>query len=216
MAGVTASPGWGRRGRVPLAALTGPVLPCLALLALSEPVSAADWQPKEVVKTYTVSGQSGIELYRSIGENGPTAGVGRAIAVTDFKLLWSRDYRPQADGSCVLAKARPNLTITYRLPKPKGKLPPGTKERWARFIAGIEAHERVHGEMIVDLVKAIEAYSVGLTVADDPGCKKIRTQLTARLSELSQEQRAKSRDFDKVELNDGGNVHQLVLGLVNE
>jgi predicted secreted Zn-dependent protease len=73
----------------------------------------------------------------------------------------------------------------------------------------------VHGEMIVAMVKEIEAFSVGLSAPDDPNCKKIRTRLQERLAELSQAQRQKSRDFDKVELSDGGNVHQLILDLVN-
>src|SRR5690606_40679606 len=76
----------------------------------------AQWKPVEKIENYRVSGQSGIELYRSIGEHGPKVGVGRVIAYTDFKLLWSRDYRPQKDGSCTLVSARPSLTITYRLP----------------------------------------------------------------------------------------------------
>ena len=65
------------------------------------------------------------------------------------------------------------------------------------------------------MVKEIEAFSVGLSAPDDPNCKKIRTRLTERLAQISQAQRQKSRDFDRVELNDGGNVHLLILDLVN-
>ncbi|MEW9616119.1 hypothetical protein AB3G45_20085 [Shinella sp. S4-D37] len=36
-----------------------------------------------------------------------------------------------------------------------------------------------------------------------------------KLGELSDAQRARSRAFDAVELTDGGNVHRLVLGLVD-
>lgn len=39
--------------------------------------------------------------------------------------------------------------------------------------------------------------------------------MTKRLGEISRAQRQKSRDFDKAELSDGGNVHQLILNLVN-
>jgi len=186
----------------------------LAALVAAMPAQA-DWKPVERVQTYAISGATGIALYESIGARGPQVGIGRAIAYTDFDLKWSRDYRPQSDGSCQLVTARPHLIITYRLPKPSAALPAPTRALWATFIAGVEAHERVHGAMIVDMVKAIEAVSVGLTVADDPGCRKIRTELTAKLAALSQEQRAKSRDFDRRELADGGNVHRLILALVN-
>jgi len=175
----------------------------------------AEWKPVDKVETYAVSGQSGLDLYRSIGEHGPKIGIGRAIAYTTFDLKWSRDYRPQKDGACKLASARPHLIVITKLPKPSGRLSPATQAAWDSFIAGITAHERVHGEIIVDMVRKIEAMSVGLTVAADPGCSKIRQELTRRLGELSQAQRAASREFDKVEMSDGGNVHRLILALVN-
>ena len=186
----------------------------LAGLPVSLPAAAADWKPVEKIVTYAISGRTGIELYRSIGENGPKIGVGRAIAYTDFDLKWSRNYVPER-GGCTLAAARPHLIITYRLPKPKGTLPPETRPRWKRFIDGIEKHERVHGALIVELVEKIEAVSVGLRTEDDPKCRKIRAALTEKLAALSQEQRRKSREFDQVEMSQGGNVQQLVLALVN-
>lgn len=186
----------------------------LAVLA-AVPLAHAGWKPVEHVEHYRVSGRTGIELYRSIGENGPTVGVGRAIAFTDFKLLWSRDYRPQPDGSCKLVTARPSLTITYRLPKASAELPAATKQAWQTFLAGITAHEKVHGDIIVDMVKQIEAVSVGLTASDDRECRKVREALQGKLGALSQAQRQKSRDFDRDEMSDGGNVHRLILALVN-
>lgn len=190
------------------------VLCLLALVAISAS-AAADWRPVERVEHYTVNGTTGIDLYRSIGERGPSVGIGRAIAYTDFDLLWSRDYRPQADGSCVLASARPSLTITYRLPRPAGPLPPATQRLWDVFIAGVEKHERVHGEIILDMTRQIEAVSVGLSAENDPGCQKVRAELQRKLVGISEERHARNREFDRVELSEGGNVHQLVLALVN-
>ena len=192
------------------------VLVGFAAAMLLAGVARADWKPVEKTEHYNVSGKSGIELYRSIGERGPKVGVGRAIAYTDFKLLWSRDYRPQPDGSCTLVTARPSLTINYRLPRASGDMPAPVKRKWDVFAAGVAAHEKVHGEFIIDLVKAIEKTSIGLTAPNDPKCQKVRAELQTRLGPLSDEQRKRSREFDAVELRDGGNVHQLVLDLVNE
>ncbi|RJT36410.1 DUF922 domain-containing protein [Mesorhizobium waimense] len=192
----------------------------LATLLPSVSALAPDWKPVEKVETYAITGQTAPELYGSIGERGPLIGkdvVGnkvRVIAHTNFKLTWTRDYRPEG-GACVLKTARPKLIITYTLPKPAGPLPAAESKGWEVFIAGLAAHERVHGAQIVDMVRKIEAVSVGLTVADDPGCKKIRTELTNRLSELSQAQRQASRDFDRVEFGPGGNLQRLVLAFVN-
>ncbi|TPK57802.1 DUF922 domain-containing protein [Mesorhizobium sp. B2-4-19] len=189
---------------------------CLLLAALvALPVTAhAQWKPLEKVETYAISGQSGPDLYRSIGENGPNVGVARAIAHTNFKLTWTRDYQARA-GACVLVSAKPKLVITYTLPSPSAPLPPAIQKNWEVFLAGVSAHEKVHGATIVDMVRKIEAATVGLTVADDPKCSKIRTEMTKRLSALSQAQRQASRDFDRVELGPGGNLQRLILALVN-
>ncbi|WP_370881116.1 DUF922 domain-containing Zn-dependent protease [Rhizobium mesoamericanum] len=187
------------------------------LLAASvlQPIEArAEWQPVEQVKTYAVTGSSGAALYDSIGERGPELGGARAVAHTTFKLTWTRKYERRGN-ACVLAVARPKLIITYTLPKPATKLPTATQVSWATFIAGIEKHERVHGDYIKEMVRDIEAMSVGLSADDDPECSKIRLELTKRLGELSARQRQQGRDFDKVEMSEGGNIRRLVLQLVN-
>ncbi|MFS8053111.1 DUF922 domain-containing protein [Rhizobium sp. BR 317] len=189
----------------------------LAVCFASLPIVAhAQWQAIETVKTYAVAGKSGAELYESIGGRGPEVGSKvRAIAYTGFKLTWTRKYEPQGD-ACVLVSAQPKLIITYTLPKPAEQLPVSTRKSWDTFIAGVHKHELVHGDMIKDMVKEIEAMSVGLTATDDPDCRKIRNDLTKRLSEISNKQRQRARDFDKTELSDGGNLQQLVLKLVRE
>ncbi len=188
----------------------------LAALLLPAPGPlAAEWKAVEREASYVIQGRTGPELYASIGERGPkVAGLVRTIAHTTFKLTWTRDYRPR-NGGCVLEKARPNLTITYTLPRPASRLSGPVRGNWDLFIAGVRDHEKVHGAMIKDMVREIERISVGLTVENDPDCKRIRQELTRRLALISQEQRRRSREFDRVELGDGGNIHQLILRLVN-
>ncbi|MCX8999279.1 DUF922 domain-containing protein [Rhizobiaceae bacterium BDR2-2] len=189
--------------------------PLLALSGLATPADA-QWKAAEQFVTYPVSGSTGMELYQSIGRNGPTIGNGvRTIAHTTFKLLWSRDYQ-QRGSACVLASARPSLTIIYTLPKPSGRLSPALKAKWDTFIAGIRAHEAVHGVNITDMVREIERFSVGLTAENDPGCRKVREKLQAQLKIISDARQQKERDFDRVEMGEGGNVQQLILALVNE
>ncbi len=185
----------------------------VAAVAIAAPAHAG-WKPVQIVETYRIAGTTGEELYRSIGERGPLLGPTRAIAYTDFRLTWSRDYRPQDDGSCKLVAARPKLVITTKLPEPAEKLPAATAARWQSFIAGIEAHEKVHGEMIIDMVEKIVALSDGFSHPDDPACKKIYGELKKHLAALSQEQRKLSREFDREEMRSGGNVRKLVFALV--
>ncbi|WP_347269030.1 DUF922 domain-containing protein [Paracoccus sp. (in: a-proteobacteria)] len=186
----------------------------LFLLAATAVPARADGQVAERVVTYPIAGSTGIELYRSIGERGPKVGPMRAIAHTTFDLKWSRKYEPRGD-ACVLAAARPWLTVTYTVPKPSGALSAAVRARWDVFAAGVLAHEKVHGESIKAMVRTIEGFSVGFTVDGDPGCKKIRAELTARLAAASAAQRREGRDFDREEFSDGGNMQRLILALVN-
>jgi predicted secreted Zn-dependent protease len=187
----------------------------LAAVMLQAAAARAEWQATEQIKTYAISGSTGAELYQSIGERGPQAGESRAIAHTTFKLTWTRKYEVQPDRSCKITIAKPKLIITYTLPKPSAPLAPAANASWERFVAGVETHERWHGETIKAMVKEIETFSFGLTAADDPECKKIRVVLQKRLGELSGHQRQQGRDFDHVEMGQGGNIQQLVLKLVN-
>ena len=184
----------------------------LAALFLSTP-ALADWKPIEKIDTYAVSGATAEQLYLSIGEKGPVVGTAgnarRVIAHTFFKLTWQRDYQPQGS-ACVLKTARPKLIITYTLPKPAGKLGSALQARWDAFAAGLIAHEKVHGAGIVDMVDKIIAFSTGLTAQNDPGCKKVRAELTQYLDQLSKAQRQGSRDFDRIEFGQDGNMLKLI------
>lgn len=203
-----------KRITISAAAISIASVPLLAAF----PVLCADWQPVEKVITYSIDGSTGPQLYQSIGEKGPVIGTGKSVHViahTTFKLTWTRKYVPQQDGACVLETAVPKLTILYTLPRPSAVLQSPVRENWPKFIAGIETHERGHGRHIIDMVKEIEAASVGLRVADDLGCKKIRTTLTQKLGEISDRKRERDRVFEQSEMAPGGPIQQLILALVN-
>lgn len=187
----------------------------LAAVALG-PISArADWKPIEREETYAITGTTEPELYMSIGERGPKIWSGRVIAHTNFALTWTRKYEPKADGACVLSQATPKLIITYTIPKPASPLSPTVKPRWETFITGVRDHEKVHGQFIKDMVREIEAASVGLTVPNDPKCKAIRAELTKRLGPISARKGKRDAEFDRTEMSEGGNVRRLVLAFVN-
>jgi predicted secreted Zn-dependent protease len=174
-------------------------LPALAACILATALGArAEGQVIEQEKTYAFTGKTGIELYTSICERGPKVGnQAGAIAHTNFKLTWSRKYEPQGD-TCTLVSARPKLVITYTLPKPAEKLSAATARRWEVFIDGIRRHEQVHGAHIRAMVETIEKTTIGVSVAGDPGCRKIREEIKGPLSRASLEQRRQSREFDRV------------------
>ncbi len=182
----------------------------LAGLALLFPIQVrADTIPVSE-QTYAISGTTGIELYRSIGENGPTG----AIAETRFKLTWKRLFDEEG-GACSLIRFRPEITITIHLPKPSQKLDPYMQAKWDRFISGIRTHEMQHVRMIREMVPATEASVKGARVENDKTCAKVKKEVSRRIDLMLAGYKAKSRDFDREELTNGGNVHSLILALVN-
>lgn len=188
------------------------VLTLTALVAIT-PAAA---KTIEQEKPYAITGTTGAELYASIGQNGPEVGRngGRVIAHTFFKLTWRRNYVPE-NGACTLKSATPTLIITYTLPKPANPLPPPVQKRWDIFIEGLRRHEKVHGDHIKAMLAQIEQTTIGVSVANDPGCQKIRQQIQKPLSDASIAQRQQSRDFDRVEMGAGGEIQRLILELVN-
>lgn len=193
------------------------VLTSLLLAILPASSALAEWKPIEKIETYAISGRTGPELHASMAERGPVIGKSkiRAMAYTNFKLTWVRDYQPQGD-ACVLRSARPKLVITHIFPKPAEPLPPAVRKSWEVFAAGLAAHEKVHRDMYEDMTRKIEAATIGLTVPDDRGCSKIRTEVTRRLAELSQARQKAIREFDRVEFAPRGNLQQLVVNLLME
>ncbi len=161
-------------------------------------------------KHFAISGSTGIELYESIGRNGPKG----AIAHTSYTLKWDRRFANEGKG-CRLTRARPIMAITYTYPKPGGALPARTRKLWDTFIAGVRLHEQEHGRMIRDMLAGIEASIAGLYVADDPTCQKAKRQMHRMVKDAAEAHRQRSIAYDRVEMSRGGNVHQLILALVN-
>ncbi|WP_411508178.1 DUF922 domain-containing Zn-dependent protease [Brucella anthropi] len=184
---------------------------------VTAPALAEDgWKAVEEVKTYAIAGKTGPELYESIGERGPKIGGGktRVIAHTSYVLTWDRQF-DRSNNACTILSATPKLKITYTLPKPSQKLESPVKEHWERFSEGIRKHELVHGDHARDMTREIVRRTVGLSVENDPKCQKMRKVLIKEITDMVGVQRARGRAFDRIEMGNGGNVHQLILALVN-
>lgn len=191
----------------------------LVFVLVAPPLAAQEpggWKPVEKIERYAITGQTELDLYKSIGEKGPMVRGGkvRAIAYTDFKLTWKRRYENDAAGGCRIAENTPNVTIIYRFPKPTGKLSPSVKANWATFEAGIETHERQHGQFIMQMVHKMVAETSNLSAANDPSCRQVRAELTRRLGAAFKEKSGKDAAFDKAEMGDGGTVRRLVMTFV--
>ena len=66
------------------------------------------------------------------------------------------------------------------------------------------------------MLAELRASIADITIADDATCQKAKREMTRRVKDATRAQKERSRAFDRVELSDGGTVHQLVMALVNE
>lgn len=162
---------------------------------------------------YAISGKTGMELYRSIGERGP-AGGGH-VAQTNFKLTWKRLF-DERGGDCFLVYAKPVLTITQTYPKPSNKLSSDMQRRWDKFLSGIRKHEQTHVRMIGEMVSATEASLVGMSVQGDPTCAKVKAAVKQRINEGYEAHRDRTRQYDRTDLGMGGKAFLVLEDLVNE
>jgi predicted secreted Zn-dependent protease len=169
---------------------------------------------KESTKTYAISGTTPLALYQSIGAKGPLVGTRRVIAHTTFDLKWGRDYVKNGAG-CRLTRAQPFLSVTYTLPRPASNLSGDVARRWQRFIEGIEAHEFQHGVFVQQMTTEIRDGTAVLTTdQDNANCDALRQKVQGVVAQAFNRYKARNREFEVSEMSQGGNVHQLVLALL--
>jgi predicted secreted Zn-dependent protease len=187
-------------------------MPAMALLAMASPAAAA---VKVVVKTktYVVSGETGMDLVKAMGRTGPMQGfMTRSIAQTTYTVDWSFVTRTTGR-ACRIVRADPTLHLTYTYPK-TGELPPPLAKRWRTFMAGTRRHERVHGAIAIDMVSDAARKVAGMTLADDPFCRRLRADAHRRIDGIKAGYEARQVAFDRREHGPGGRVEKLVNALI--
>lgn len=175
-----------------------------------------NWKASEETTYYAISGTTPDALYQSIGQRGPQIGSGktRVIAHTRYVLRWDRKF-DHTNGACTILSAKPKLKITYTLPKPSQTLSPSVKQDWDIFFDGIRRHELVHGDHAKEMAQDIVRETVGLSIPNDPDCKKIKKELIRIIEGHVDQQRARGRAFDHIEMGNSGNIQRLVLTFLN-
>ncbi|WFP75324.1 DUF922 domain-containing protein [Mesorhizobium sp. WSM4906] len=190
------------------------VLTCLvALGALSAPQASAGTRVLVQTRTYDIAGNSGAALIEAMDSKGPKHGfMTHAIAQTAYTADWELGVIPDK-GSCGLKQANGTLNLFYTFPR-VASATPALKKRWARFFAGVRAHEETHGRIAREMMRVTERSITGLKVADDPYCYKTRREARQRIQATYAEYEAKQNAFDAREHRDGGHVEHLVAALI--
>lgn len=199
----------------PLGIAMRPSLSILLVAAACAVTSPASAGVKVLLKTrtYAVTGETGMDLVRAMGRTGPMQGfMTRSIAQTTYTVDWSFVTRT-AGRACRIVRADPTLHLTYTYPR-TGELPPPLAKRWRTFMAGTRRHERVHGAIAIEMVSDAARKVAGMTLADDPFCRRVRADAHRRIEGVKAGYEARQEAFDRKEHGPGGRVEKLVNALI--
>lgn len=175
--------------------------------------AAAGVKVSEKTRSYTISGKTGLALLDAMDQHGPKHGfLTRAIAQTRYSISWTIEWG-ETRKACRVKRADAHLDITYTYPSAPG-IPKALDRRWESFLAGVKKHERTHGEMARQMVRAAEKSVWKLSIANDPGCRKARSEVKRRMVKIYAEYEARQIAFDAREHSDGGRVEGLIDALV--
>jgi predicted secreted Zn-dependent protease len=168
----------------------------------------------ESQKTYAISGASGIALLQAMDKTGPKHGfLTRAIAQTSYSVSWTIEWG-ETRTACRVKRAEGKLDITYTYPRVANSLSPRMQKRWNTFLLGVRRHEAHHGQMARQMAHAAEKSVAGMTIRNDPGCRKSRKEVKRRMSAVYADYEARQIRFDSKEHKGGGKVEDLIEALV--
>lgn len=191
-------------------------IPFLAIvLAAFSATSAAAAGARVLVetRTYVVTADSGAALVKAMDRGGPRHGfMTRAIAQTSYTVDWNLQVSRSKD-ACRLVRAEPTLHVTYIFPQ-AADLPPALAKRWKRFLAGVHKHEKTHGRIATEMVRAAARSASGITVGQDPSCARTRREARRRIHAVYAGYEDRQVAFDKREHAAGGKVERLVDALI--
>src|SRR6266498_262456 len=128
-----------------------------ALMALLLGPVGADPTVVERSEYYEVAGSSEKELRAAIDRLRPNDAKGeRHDAFTKWDVHWEYRYNSSA-GACALTSFTTSVEVSTRLPKWSNR-DAGSRlaERWDRYIAALQDHERGHAQIGLRAAKAIQ------------------------------------------------------------
>jgi predicted secreted Zn-dependent protease len=173
---------------------------------------------KEKTKFYTVTGNTGAELYKSMLKNGPDHGGKRrdVLASTSFEFNFANDQFTIKRNRCVLTNLDIIVSVTYTYPKWKGsrKASAETRKAWKEFERIAVLHEKEHVKITRkfanDYEKALKRSrrKASSACAQETVTERFRTNREIRRHERLH------RNFDRRDLKRGGRGYKALLSLV--
>ncbi len=164
----------------------------------------------EKTRSYNITGKTGTALLDAMDRRGPKHGFQtRAIAQTRYTIGWSIEWA-ETRTACRVKGVDGELALTYTYPRVAEKLTPDMSRRWDKFLYGVTKHEKMHGDIARQMVAAAEKSVAKLTVSNDPGCRKSRSEVKRRMAAIYADYEERQVRFDDKEHREGGRVDGLI------
>jgi predicted secreted Zn-dependent protease len=167
------------------------------------------------VKTeyYRISGKTGAALLDQMDRRGPKHGfMSRAIAQTRYSMYSGADWS-HSNGICRARDVSVDLSITYVYPRPAGPVSTDLLRRWKTFMAGVVAHEEMHGRIARQMASAAAKAVSGMAVRDARDCPSVDRMMKRKIDAIVAAYEARQERFDDQEHRQGGNIDGLVRSL---
>ena len=173
---------------------------------------------KEKVKYYSVSGNTGAELYKSMVKNGPDHGGSNrnVLASTSFKFNFQNDVFKIKRNRCILTNLDIVVDVTYTYPRWRGSKSASaeTRRSWKKFEDIAVLHEKEHVKITRKFAKDYEkALMKSRRKASDDCAKQSVGELFRTSYQIRKHERLHKR-FDRRDLGKRGRGYKALLELV--
>lgn len=113
-----------------------------------------------VERAYAVVGATAADLERAVFALGPRRGGRRFAAYTDWSIVWRYAASPTEGDACVgvgacVVEAR--AVVTLPMWRPLRATPTRLRERWARWVDALRAHEEGHVRVAAEARAAVQS-----------------------------------------------------------
>ncbi len=173
---------------------------------------------KEKVKYYSVSGNTGAELYKSMVKNGPDHGGNKrnVLASTSFKFNFKNDVFTIKRNRCILTNLDIVVDVTYTYPRWRGSKNASaeTRRAWKKFEKIAVLHEKEHVKITRKFAKDYEkALMKSRRKASDDCAKQSVGEMFRTSYQIRKHERLHKR-FDRRDLGKRGRGYKALLELV--
>jgi predicted secreted Zn-dependent protease len=165
----------------------------VAGLAVGQPMAHAD---DAEIAYYDVVGNSGQELRHQMDTKGPFGEEGKRVdGHTDWKVTWSYQYAPAADG-CRITKLGINLSATITLPRwtAGDNASNALLKKWQSYIASLRVHEDGHYSHGVEAADEIKSFGQSFHTSGD--CLILAMNFNDKATSIIEKYRAADAAYD--------------------